>query len=143
MDPTILLVEDDEGHRVLIERALEGAGVENEIVELGDGQRALDYLLNEDSQLPSPLVVLLDLNLPRRSGFEVLEVLKSDRRTRRIPVVIFTTTDNPREMERCYDLGCNAYVTKPIEFDRFGEAIRSIGQFLSVITIPTEFQACN
>lgn len=142
MDPTILVVEDDEGHRVLIERALQGAGVDNDIVELGDGQRAIDYLLGEDAHRTSPLFVLLDLNLPRRSGFEVLEVLKSDRRTRRIPVVIFTTTDNPREMERCYDLGCNAYVTKPIEFERFGEAIRSIGQFLSVITIPTEIAAC-
>ncbi len=143
MEPTILVVEDDEGHRVLIERALQGAGVDNDIVELGDGQRAIDYLLGEDAHLSSPLFVLLDLNLPRRSGFEVLEVLKSDRRTRRIPVVIFTTTDNPREMERCYDLGCNAYVTKPIEFERFGEAIRSIGQFLSVITIPAELAVCT
>ena len=143
MDPTILLVEDDEGHRVLIGRALQGAGIEHDIVELDDGQRALDFLFGEESRRCSPLVVLLDLNLPRRSGFEVLEVLKSDRRTRRIPVVIFTTTDNPREMERCYDLGCNAYVTKPIEFEQFGEAIRSIGRFLSVITIPTESPLCN
>jgi CheY-like chemotaxis protein len=82
------------------------------------------------------LLVLLDLNLPGLDGYQVLARLKSDERTRQIPVIILTTTDDPREVERCYALGCNVYITKPVEYEQFSEAIRKLGLFLSVVKIP-------
>jgi CheY-like chemotaxis protein len=81
---------------------------------------------------------LLDLNIPVLDGYQVLERLKSDERTRRIPIIILTSTEDAREVERCYDLGCNIYVTKPVEYDQFSEAIGKIGLFLTVVTIPEE-----
>ena len=85
---------------------------------------------------PSPVLVLLDLNMPVLDGYQVLERIKSDVRTKDIPVSILTTTDCRREVERCYDLGCNVYVTKPVDYDQFCEAIRKIGLFLPVVTVP-------
>ena len=84
----------------------------------------------------SPLLVLLDLNLPVLDGYQVLKRMKEDERTKRIPVIILTTTDDTREVSRCYELGCNVYITKPVDYERFSDAIRKIGLFLSVVTIP-------
>jgi len=137
---TILLVEDDPGHARLIEKNLRRSNIANEIVTVGDGQQALDHLLGEGGhtggERASPLLVLLDLNLPVLDGYQVLERMKGDERTRRIPVVILTTTDDAREVSRCYDLGCNVYVTKPVDYQQFTEAIRKLGLLLSVVTIP-------
>jgi CheY-like chemotaxis protein len=82
------------------------------------------------------LLILLDLNLPDMSGTDILEKIKSDTRLRRAPVVILTTTDDKTEIQRCYDLGCNVYITKPVEYESFSEAIRQLGLFLSVIQAP-------
>ena len=131
---TILLVEDDAGHARLIEKNLRRLNITNEIITVSDGQQALDYLSGD--KRPSLLLVLLDLNLPVFDGYQVLEHMKADERTKRIPVVILTTTDDPREMSRCYDLGCNGYVTKAVDYQQFSEAIRKLGLFLSVVTIP-------
>ncbi len=137
---TILLVEDDPGHARLIEKNLRRSNITNEIVTLGDGQQAVDYLFGEgkyvEAKRPSPMLVLLDLNLPELDGYQVLKRMKGDERTKRIPVVILTTTDDTREVERCYDLGCNVYITKPVDYEQFADAIRKIGLFLSVVTIP-------
>ena len=137
---TILLVEDDPGHTRLIEKNLRRASITNEILAIADGQQALDYLFSQGqyarSERRSPLLVLLDLNLPGLDGYQVLEQMKRDDRTRRIPVVILTTTDNAHEVDRCYDLGCNVYMTKPVDYDKFSEVIRKIGMFLSVVTVP-------
>jgi CheY-like chemotaxis protein len=137
---TILLVEDDPGHARLIEKNLRRSNITNEIVTLGDGQQAVDYLFGEgkfaETRRPSPMLVLLDLNLPELDGYQVLKRMKGDERTKRIPVVILTTTDDTREVERCYDLGCNVYITKPVDYEQFADAIRKIGLFLSVVTIP-------
>jgi len=137
---TILLVEDDPGHARLIERNLRRAHITNEIVTLSDGQQAVDYLLKESAYAGAthtmPLLMLLDLNLPRLDGYQVLTRLKADERTRHIPIIILTTTDEPQEIERCYALGCNVYVTKPVEYDEFAEAIRKLGLFLSIVKIP-------
>ena len=137
---TILLVEDDPGHARLIEKNLRRSNITNEIVTLSDGQQAVDYLFGEGSyknaKHPSPMLVLLDLNMPVMDGYQVLQRMKHDERTRRIPVVILTTTDDTREVQRCYDLGCNVYITKPVDYEQFAEAIRKIGLFLSVVTIP-------
>jgi CheY-like chemotaxis protein len=139
-DVTILLVEDDPGHTRLVEKNLRRANIKNEIVFATNGQEALDYLFCEgeyaNTQHTAHLLVMLDLNMPVLDGYQVLERMKKDERSKRIPVVILTTTDDPREVRRCYELGCNIYITKPVDYDQFCEAIRKLGLFLLVATIP-------
>jgi CheY-like chemotaxis protein len=137
---SILLVEDDLGHTRLIEKNLRRSGISNQIVAVTDGQQALDYINGEGdyagTERPSPLLVLLDLNMPVLDGYQVLERMKANAETRRIPIIILTTTDDEREVSRCYDLGCNVYITKPVDYAEFSNAIRRIGLFLSVVTVP-------
>jgi CheY-like chemotaxis protein len=137
---TILLVEDDAGHARLIEKNLRRSNITNKIIPVSDGQQALDYLFSEGGyqggECASPLLVLLDLNLPVLDGYQVLGRMKAEERTRCIPVVVLTTTDDAREVSRCYDLGCNVYVTKPVDYQQFSEAIRRLGFFLSVVAVP-------
>jgi CheY-like chemotaxis protein len=137
---TIVLVEDDPGHARLIHKNLIRSGISNSIVTLSDGQQVVDYFLSEEAphHAPASILILLDLNLPVLDGYQVLLRLKQDERTRRIPVIILTTTDDPREVQRCYDLGCNVYITKPVDYESFCEAIRKLGLFLSVVTVPEE-----
>lgn len=136
---TILLVEDNVGHAVLIEKNLRRSGVSNTIVKLGDGQKAVDFLFRQgefaDEQELALYLVLLDLNLPILDGYQVLQRIKADERTRRIPVIMLTTTDNPQEIDKCYELGCNIYVTKPVEYEAFSAAIRNLGLLLSIVKI--------
>ena len=136
---TILLVEDDPGHARLIEKNLRRASITNKIVNVTNGQAALDYLAANEKLLAGavlPMLVLLDLNIPVLDGYEVLRHMKADERTQKIPVVVLTTTDDPREVARCYELGCNVYVTKPVDYERFSEAIQKLGLLLSIVTIP-------
>lgn len=137
---TILLVEDDPGHARLIEKNLRRNNIANAIVKLNDGQQAVDYIFGEGEwggkNHPKPILILLDLNLPVLSGYQVLERMKSHASTRSIPVVILTTTDDHREVQKCYDLGCNIYITKPVDYEQFTEAIRKIGLFLSIVQVP-------
>lgn len=136
----ILLVEDDPGHARLIEKNLRRANLNNEIIHAQDGQQAIDYLfgLGDFTGKPhySSLLILLDLNLPVLDGYGVLRRLKEDDLTKRIPVIVLTTTDDTREVTKCYDLGCSIYMTKPVDYEQFSEAIRKLGLFLSVVTIP-------
>ena len=137
---TILLVEDDPGHARLIEKNLRRSNITNEILSIHNGRQAVDYLFKQGDYVGSPhatpLLVLLDLNLPGLDGYQVLQKMKGDKRTKRIPVVILTTTDDKREVKKCYELGCNVYITKPVDYEHFSEAIRKIGLFLSVVTVP-------
>jgi len=137
---TILLVEDDPGHAILIAKNLRRAGFTNNLITLDNGQKAVDFLLNEGDQrvddLSAPLLMLLDLNLPVLDGCGVLRIIKNDKRTKHIPVVVLTTTDNPQEVSRCYELGCNVYVTKPVDYEQFSGAIRTLGLFLSIVKVP-------
>ncbi len=137
---TIVMIEDDEGHARLIEKNVRRAGVHNEIVPFTLGKSALDYILgpNRDGVISKDryLLVLLDLNLPDMSGIDILEQIKSNEHTRRLPVVVLTTTDDEREIQKCYDLGANVYITKPVDYDGFSTAIRNLGLFFSVIQIP-------
>jgi CheY-like chemotaxis protein len=137
---TILLVEDDPGHARLIEKNLRRSNITNKIVTFNNGRDAVDYLFKsgeyERSDHTSPLLVLLDLNLPGFDGYQVLRRMKQDERTKRIPVIILTTTDDAHEVAKCYDLGCNVYITKPVDYAQFSQAIRKIGLFLSVVTVP-------
>lgn len=133
---TILMVEDDEGHARLIERNIRRAGVVNQLVHKPDGTSALAHLEAGAARAAQPVLVLLDLNLPDMSGTAVLERMKADPRLKRIPVIVLTTTDDAREIQRCYDLGANVYMTKPVDYGQFSEAVRQLGLFLSVIQVP-------
>ena len=138
----ILLVEDDLGHAELIQRNLKRSGFENHVVHLTDGQQALDYILCEgtyaDRKPNGPMLLLLDIKMPRVDGVEVLRRLKSDEKTEKIPIIVLTTTDDPREIERCYELGCSVYITKPLEYEAFVEAVRRLGLFLQVVSVVRE-----
>lgn len=134
----IIMVEDDEGHARLIEKNIRRAGISNELRHFSDGTSALEYLFN-DANGPSqngPALVLLDLNLPDMSGLDILARIKSDDKLKRCPVVVLTTTDDKVEIERAYDMGCNVYITKPVNYESFSDAIRQLGLFLSVIQVP-------
>lgn len=145
---SIVLIEDDDGHATLVERNLRRSGISNGFVRFSDGQQALDYFFGAAGSpagvvpgVPSReelanFVVLLDLRMPRVDGFEVLRRLKADPLTASVPVIVLTTTDDPREIERCYELGCNVYITKPVEYDAFIEAVRRLGFFLQVVKLP-------
>jgi CheY-like chemotaxis protein len=134
---TIVMVEDDEGHARLIEKNIRRAGVANEIVSFTNGTEALTYLLGEDGSglinKGRQVLVLLDLNLPDMTGIDILEKVKGNEHT---PVVVLTTTDDQREIQRCYDLGANVYITKPVDYDGFANAIKQLGMFFSVMQIP-------
>lgn len=137
----ILLAEDDEGHARLIRRNLKRAGVTNEIVHVTDGQQALDFLTRRgtyaDRKGDPPLLLVLDINMPRVSGVDVLRAIKSDPATSQLPVIVLTTTDDPREVERCYQLGCSIYITKPVKYEEFSDALNRLGLFLEIIRVPT------
>jgi CheY-like chemotaxis protein len=135
---TIVMIEDDEGHARLIERNIRRAGIYNAIRHFGDGLTALNFLFQdaEGELAKKPALVLLDLNLPDMSGVDILARIKGDERLKRTPVVILTTTDDEIEIARCYDLGCNVYITKPVNYESFATAIRQLGLFLSVIQVP-------
>lgn len=136
----IVMIEDDEGHARLIERNIRRAGVRNDVLQFRSGRAALDCLVGEDGGgAPScgrNLLILLDLNLPDMSGIEVLQQIKRNDRTKRVPVVVLTTTDDEREIQRCYDLGANVYITKPVSYAAFANAIQQLGLFLSVMQVP-------
>jgi CheY-like chemotaxis protein len=138
----ILLAEDDDGHAYLIQQNMQDAGLANRVVHVRDGQEALDFIYCAGAysdRLPNgPLLLLLDINMPRVDGVEVLRRLKADPKTDELPVIVLTTTDDPREVKRCYELGCSSYVTKPVEYDKFVEAIRRLGLFLAIVKVPCE-----
>ena len=132
----IVMVEDDHGHAKLIEKNIRRATISNEIVHFDHGQPALDYLFSEEVRANGPMLILLDLNLPDMSGTDILAEVKRDERLKRAPVVVLTTTDDKTEIQRCYDLGCNVYITKPVDYESFAGAIRQLGLFLSVMQAP-------
>ena len=138
----ILLAEDDEGHAFLVRGNLVEAGIANEIIHVKDGQEALDFIHGEGAYAgrhpDGPLLLLLDINMPRVDGVEVLRRLKGNARTAKIPVIMLTTTDDPREIQYCYELGCSSYVTKPVAYEQFAEAMKRLGLFLSIVQVPRE-----
>jgi CheY-like chemotaxis protein len=140
----IALAEDDDGHATLVERNLSRVGVANTILRLRDGQEVLDFLRGANGRpardSAQPLLLLLDIKMPRVDGVEVLRQLKADPRTALVPVIMLTTTDDPREITRCYELGCSVYITKPVEYQAFVEAINRLGLFLQVVRIPDRGQ---
>ena len=137
----ILLVEDDPGDVLMTREALEESKVVNDLSVAGDGEEALRFLRREGefAAAPRPDLVLLDLNLPRVDGREVLERIKADETLRRIPVVVLTTSQAEEDVLRSYDLHANAYVTKPVDFEQFVRAVRAIDDFfISVVRLPPQ-----
>jgi len=135
----IVMIEDDEGHACLIEKHIRRAGVTNEIAGFRDGGSALAFLLDEGGRAAragAPCLILLDLNLPDMTGIDILARIKSDAHLRRSPVIVLTTADDQREIQHCYDLGANVYITKPLIYENFANAIRQLGLFLSVMQVP-------
>jgi len=137
---TIVMIEDDEGHARLIEKNIRRAGVNNEIIPFTNGTEALTFLFGADGSgdvsSGRSLLILLDLNLPDMTGVDILDKVKSNVHTKRSPVVVLTTTDDSREIQRCYDMGANVYITKPVNYDGFANAIRQLGLFFSVMQVP-------
>ena len=136
----IVMIEDDEGHARLIERNIRRSGVNNEIVPFTDGTSAVNYLFGKDGSgidhKGRALLILLDLNLPDMTGIEILRQVKQNKYLKSTPVVVLTTTDDSHEIKRCYEFGCNVYITKPVNYESFANAIRQLGLFFSVIQVP-------
>ena len=137
----ILIAEDDEGHATLIKKNLARSGIFNQIIHFKDGDETLDFLLRRGKgpqrETGKHYLLLLDIRMPRVDGIEVLRQVKEHDELRKIPVIMITTTDDPREVDRCHTLGCSHYITKPVDYDMFVKAIRQLGLFLLVIEVPT------
>lgn len=142
---TILIVDDDEGHVELARRNLRRIGVGNPISTLQDGARALDYIFRRGEFAVRPgeqILILLDINMPGSvNGVEVLRQIKANPQTQKTPVVMLSTTDDPREVALCYELGCSVYITKPVDSMQFIEAVKRLGLFLQIIRLPAAAQA--
>ncbi|MBI5380476.1 MAG: response regulator [Opitutae bacterium] len=137
---TILIAEDDDGHAELIQQLLEEVGVRNPLVRFRDGQEVLDFLRGGSTVPPAErgqaYLLLLDIRMPRVDGVEVLRQLKADAVLKNIPIIMLTTTDDPREVQSCYQHGCNCYVTKPVEFEQFASVLKNLGMFLLIVKVP-------
>ena len=134
--PTILIVDDDEGHAILIRENLEAAGLPNRIEHFRDGQAALDFFAAGRPRPNESYIVLLDIRMPKVDGIEVLRRLKADPELRKFPVIMLTTTDDIREVARCHQIGCSGYIQKPVDYDKYAEAIHRIGLFVPLLLVP-------
>ena len=137
-----LVAEDGKKYLGFIRRNLLRAGLHNEILYFANGQEILNFLFDTDKNLKEQnnnkkYIILLDLNLPGVGGVEVLEKIKQDTKLKKIPVIIFTTADDPDIIERCHNLGCSTYIVRPTKYEDFAEIIQKIGSFLSVVEIPS------
>jgi CheY-like chemotaxis protein len=132
----ILIAEDDPGHVRLIEKNLHRAGLHNPIQHFQNGQEILDHLFGDGSAKHASCLLLLDIRMPKVDGVEVLRRIKADARLRKMPVIMLTTTDDPREVQRCHDLGCSNYIVKPVDYDKFAEAIQQLGLFVALVEVP-------
>ena len=135
--PNILIVDDDEGHAILIRENLEAAGLTNPISHFHDGQAVLDFFFNRLHREDETYWILLDIRMPKVDGIEVLRRLKADAEFCKLPVIMLTTTDDTREVRRCYELGCSVYLQKPVDYEKFAEAIQRLGLFVPLVLLPT------
>ncbi len=139
--PTILIVDDDEGHTILIRQSFAEVGLPNQFIEFCDGQAVLDFLFSMAKQSGAaphrdPFLLLLDIRMPKVDGVEVLRRVKADPGLRLLPVIMLSTTDDPREIERCHRFGCSAYIQKPVNYDTFAHVVRRLGDFMKIVTVP-------
>ena len=138
--PVILIAEDDEGHAILMRQNLELAGVHNPVEHFRDGQAVLDFLFQRGPgrvrEAGRTYLVLLDIRMPKVDGVEVLRRIKADATLRTLPVIMLTTTDDAREVARCHELGCSVYLQKPVDYDKFAEAMQRLGVFIMLMQMP-------
>ena len=139
---TVLIAEDDDGHATLIQRNLQRSVEGTQTVRVRDGQEVLDYLRRRapwtDRSVHPAIAVVLDLNMPRLGGFDVLSTLKHDPGLQHIPLFVLTTTDDQVELERCYAYGASACLVKPVDYGAFGEMVRHLANFLAAASMPPE-----
>lgn len=139
-EAVILIAEDDEGHAELIRKNLKRTGIINEIIHFKDGQETLNFLFKKcdrpHRKVKTAYLLLLDIRMPKVDGIEVLRQIKRDKELRKMPVIMITTTGDPREVEKCHALGCSNYVHKPVDYENFVNAIRQLGLFLLVVEVP-------
>jgi CheY-like chemotaxis protein len=134
----ILIAEDDDGHAELIQSGLVESGVCNEIIRFTNGEGIWNFLCtskNKEGKDQKHYLLLLDIHMPQMDGLEVLRLIKSDNKLKEVPVIMLTTTDDPREVEECYQIGCNIYVTKPVDFIKFTETLNHLGLFLQIVKV--------
>jgi CheY-like chemotaxis protein len=134
----VIIADDDDGHSFLIEHELRESGVLNHIFRFADGQELWDFFNGTEIRglaysARKAYLVLLDINMPRMDGIELLEKMKANAVRREYPVIMLTTTDDPLEVEKCYQAGCNMYISKPIDFARFTETLRRLGLFIQIV----------
>ena len=135
----ILIADDDLGHVRLIEKNLQRAGLHNPIQRFENGQDILDFLFGRNGRSRAKgaaYLLLLDIRMPKVDGVEVLRQIKGDAELKKIPVIMLTTTDDPREVERCHGLGCSNYIVKPVDYDKFADAIKQFGLFVALVQVP-------
>jgi CheY-like chemotaxis protein len=139
---SILVAEDDEGHATLVRRNLKRAGLKSEPVHVRDGQELLDYVYRREPwtgrSAHGEMAMILDLNMPRLGGMEVLQRLKDDEKLARIPVFVLTTSDNPAEIDRCYALGAAVCLVKPVDYGAFADMVQRLAEFLMRARMPGE-----
>ncbi|MGO8700229.1 MAG: response regulator [Limisphaerales bacterium] len=135
----VLIADDDLGHVRLIEKNLQRAGLHNRIEHFDNGQAILDFLFGGGPRRrakEASYLLLLDIRMPKIDGVEVLRQIKADPELRKIPVIMLTTTDDPREVENCHAVGCSNYVVKPVDYEKFAEAIKQVGLFIALVQVP-------
>jgi CheY-like chemotaxis protein len=135
----ILIAEDDDGHAELIQEGLMESGVCNNMIRFSNGEEVWRFLSGTGGEkkrdTSKAYLLLLDIKMPRMDGIEVLKRLKANKDLKEILVIMLTTTDDPREVEECYKLGCNAYITKPVDFGSFAEVLKRLGLFIQIVKI--------
>ena len=135
----ILIAEDDDGHAELIMTGLKESGVCNHMIRFIDGKETWDFISGKGKEMVldknKSYLLLLDIRMPKMDGIEVLERIKGNDDLKNLPVIMLTTTDDPREVEKCYALGCNIYVTKPVNFLKFAETLNRLGLFIQVVKV--------
>lgn len=136
----ILVADDDVGHLRLIEKNLQRAGLNNPVEIFSDGQAVLDFLKGRDParrlEPDRAYLLLLDIRMPKVDGIDVLREIKADAELKRMPVCMLSTTDDPREVDRCHEIGCSNYIVKPVDYEKFASAIRQLGLFISLVKVP-------
>ena len=135
----ILIAEDDDGHAELIKEGLISSGVCNKQIRFSNGLETWEFLLETSrTQIinkKAAYLLLLDINMPKMDGIELLQKIKSNPELKETPIIMLTTTDDPREIELCYKNGCNMYVTKPVQFDKFAETLKRMGLFIQIVQV--------
>jgi len=136
----VLIAEDDMGHAALIKKNLKRSGISNGIIHFHDGEEILDFLFcrgdGPHRESGTPYLLLLDIRMPKVDGEEVLRQVKADEELKKMPVIMLTTTDDPKEIQKCHLLGCSNYIAKPVDYEKFSDTIQQLGCFLKIVQVP-------